>query len=219
MATIDFAIARANMVEGQVRTNDVTNLRLVSAMRATPREKFLPESLAAVAYMSEQIEALPGRYLLDPRTLSKLLQLADIRAGDTVLDVGGVTGYSAALLAQLASRVVVLEADEAASAASRRALSEVGVANAEIVTGPLPAGHKAGGPYDVVLLNGSVPVRPDSLLDQLKVGGRLVGVVTDTRIGKAHIFIKSAAGLSNRVAFDATVAALPGFELAPAFQF
>ena len=219
MATTDFAIARANMVDGQVRTNDVTNQRLVAAMRTTARETFLPPELAPVAYMSETIEAAPGRYLLDPRTLSKLLQLADLKPGDSVLDVGGVTGYSAAIMAQIAARVTALEIDEAAVEQARGALAAAGIANVEIVAGPLATGHKAGAPYDVIVLNGAVPARPDALIEQLKIGGRLVGIVTDTGVGKAHIFVKTAAGLSSRVAFDATVARLPGFEIAPVFQF
>lgn len=213
MTNPDYAAARNAMVDSQVRTDDVTDPLLTAAMRAVPRERFVPESLAGVAYMGEAVEAAPGRFLLDPRSFAKLAHLAGVKAGDKLLDVGGVTGYSAAVFAALGAEVTALEADAALTA---KTAEKTGGAVAA-VTGPMPDGWAKSGPYDVIFLNGAITGRPDKLLDQLKPGGRLVGIVTDRGVGKAHIFLKSAGGHSSRVAFDATVALLPGFESVPSF--
>lgn len=219
MTTTGFAAARANMVDCQVRTSDVTEPALIAAMRAVPRERFVPEKLASLAYMGEAIEVAPGRFLLDPRSFAKLAQLADVTPSDSVLDVGGATGYSAAVLARLAGSVVALECDPALAAKAAALLAELGAANAKAVTGPLKEGYAASAPYDVIFLNGAVPARPDNLLAQLKPGGRLVGIVTDKSVGKAHIFVKASTGSSSREAFDSSAAALPGFAAAPSFVF
>lgn len=213
MTSPDTTAARDAMVDSQVRTDDVTDPAITGAMRRVAREAFVPEGLARVAYMGESLEVAPGRFLLDPRSFAKLTQLSGLKAGENVLDVGGATGYSAAVFAEMGAKVTVLESD-AGLAAKAGAVS-----GATVVTGPLAAGWPKGAPYDVIFLNGAVPARPDALLAQLGPGGRLVGIVTDRGVGKAHIFLKSAGGHSSRVAFDATVAPLPGFESIPSFVF
>ncbi|MFO1236531.1 MAG: protein-L-isoaspartate O-methyltransferase [Alphaproteobacteria bacterium] len=219
MTQSGFEAARANMVDGQVRIADVTDPALIAAMREVPRERFVPDGKASLAYMGEAIEVAPGRELLDPRVFAKLAQLAAIRPSDKVLVVGGATGYAAAVLARLAASVVLLESDAALSASAAATLAALGAANVTVATGPLAAGHAAGAPYDAIFLDGAVPARPDGLLAQLKPGGRLVGIVTDSGIGKAHIFQKAPAGVSGRIAFDASAAPLPGFAAVPSFVF
>lgn len=213
-----YAAARANMVDCQIRTADVTDPELIAAIRSVPRERFVPAGRESLAYMGDAIDA-GGRMLLDPRSFAKLAQLADLKPSDTVLDVGGGTGYSAAVLAHLAAAVTALEADPALTQKAAEILSGIGAANVKAVTGPLADGHAANAPYDVIFLNGSVPGRPDKLLAQLKPGGRLVGIVTDSGIGKAHIFVKASSGTSSRIAFDSSAAPLPGFAVAPSFVF
>ncbi len=213
MTSLDTTAARNAMVDSQVRTDDVTDPALTGAMRRVPRESFVPPALASVAYMGEPLEIAPGRFLLDPRCFAKLTHLSGLKAGERVLDVGSATGYSAAVFAELGAEVTALESD-AAFSARLQALSGV-----TAVSGPLAQGWAKGAPYDVIFLNGAVPARPDALLEQLKPGGRLVGIVTDRGVGKAHIFLKSAGGHSSRIAFDATVAHLPGFESLPSFVF
>lgn len=219
MTLSGFEAARANMVDGQVRTADVTEPALIAAMRTIPRERFVPAELESLAYMGEAVEVAPGRFLLDPRVFAKLAQLAGLGPADTVLVVGGATGYSAAVLARLAARVVLLESDAGLAARAGEALAATGAANVSVATGPLAAGHPGGAPYDAIFLEGAVPARPDALLAQLKPGGRLVGIVTDSGLGKAHIFQKASAGMSGRIAFDASAAPLPGFAAAPSFVF
>jgi len=219
MTLSGFEAARANMVDGQVRTADVTEPALIAAMRAIPRERFVPAGLESLAYMGDALEVAPCRFLLDPRVFAKLAQLADLGPGDTVLVVGGATGYSAAVLARLAASVVLLESDAGLAARAGEALAALGIANVSVATGPLAAGHPAGTPYDAIFLEGAVPARPDALVAQLKPAGRLVGIVTDSGLGKAHIFQKASAGMSSRIAFDASAAPLPGFAAAPSFVF
>jgi protein-L-isoaspartate(D-aspartate) O-methyltransferase len=215
---VDYALARDNMVDGQIRTADVTDSALIAALRTVPREGFVPAELRSLAYMGDALQAAPGRCLLDPRVFAKLAVAADIGPGDKLLDVGGGTGYSAAVLSRIAGSVVALEEPMIAPLAHEY-LADAGVRGVEIVAGPLAPGWPKGAPYDVIFLNGSVAVSPDALLAQLALGGRLVGVVTDSGIGKAHIFVKTSAGVSSRVAFDASVDPLPGFAGTPQFAF
>lgn len=216
---VDYSKARANMVDSQIRIDDVTVPSLISALRQVPRERFVRPDQAAIAYIGDPIEVAKGRWLLDPRTFAKLAQLAAIQPTDRVLVVGGATGYSAAVLAQLAAEVVVLDSDEALAAQSDENVKALGLTNVKVARGELSAGYADGAPYDVIFLDGAVQTRPDKLLAQLRQDGRLVGIITDKSIGKAHIFTNSSAGLSSRIAFDASVATLPGFAAAPTFQF
>jgi protein-L-isoaspartate(D-aspartate) O-methyltransferase len=137
----DFAELRTRMVDGQLRTTDVTDPGILDAMRTLPREIFVDEKRRPLAYLDEDIEVAPGRYLMEPSPFAKLLQLAEITPSDRVLDVGTGTGYSAAVLSRLAASVVALESDAALAARAREALAAIGSANVEVVVGALPAGH------------------------------------------------------------------------------
>src|SRR5262249_19170308 len=155
----DFVQQRINMVESQVRPSDITDRRIIRAMLELPREDFVPEAMRAMAYMDDVVQVAPNqdgagaRYLLPPRTLAKLIQLAEIAPSARVLDVGPATGYSAALLAKLAAQVVALEVDEALCAKMRATLPGLGLDNVAVVQGPLPAGAKAEGPFDAIRLH------------------------------------------------------------------
>ncbi len=222
---IDFVELRRGMVDGQVRTNDVTDLRIVAAMLEIPRERFVPEPLRALAYIDDDLvirpatAAAPARYLIEPMVLAKLLQLADIAPDALVLDIGVGTGYSAAVLARLCEQVVALEDDAELAAAANAALSDLAITNVAVLTGPLTAGWPGEAPYDVILLNGSVDVVPPALLAQLKEGGRLVSVVGRGGAGRAAVFTKVGSGASERVVFNAAIPPLPGFEATPRFTF
>jgi protein-L-isoaspartate(D-aspartate) O-methyltransferase len=215
----DAANARRLMVEGQVRTADVTDTRVLDAMLALPRERFLPPSLEPLAYVDGDIPVARGRSLLKPMVLAKLVQAARIEATARVLDVGCATGYSSALLARLAGSVVALEEDPNLARQAREALVAVGATGVEVVTGPLNAGWAAGGPYDVILLNGATEIAPESLGPQLKPAGRLLAVYGRTRASKATIYHLIEAQLVGRPAFEAAARLLPGFSAPPEFVF
>jgi protein-L-isoaspartate(D-aspartate) O-methyltransferase len=185
----DFDGRRLSMVESQLRPNDVTDTRLLAAMRTLPRERFVPEKLRLLAYMDESMEIFPAidgappRFLLAPMVLARLIQLAAVEPDDVVLDVGCATGYSTAVLAELGRFVTGLEPEPELAEAAREALRDLGIENADIVEGPLAEGHKAGAPYDVILLNGSVPEVPEALIAQLKERGRLAAVLSGANAG------------------------------------
>ncbi len=216
----DFAQARSNMIDSQLRTNKVTDTGVLEAFAAVPRERFLPEARAGVAYIDEDLEVAPGRYLMEPMVLARLLQAARIEATDMVLDVGCTTGYSSAVLARLADTVVALENDPALCERANQTLQDLDIDNAVVVTGDLTAGYEKQAPYDVILLGGAVAELPEAILSQLAEGGRLVTVIaTQAHLGQAVLVRRNAGQASRRVLFDAAVRKLPGFAAAPGFVF
>lgn len=219
---IDFAAARRTMVDGQVRPADVTDLRLLAALLEVPRERFVAENRAALAYLDLDVPVGGGegaRRLMKPMVLAKLLQMAEVGATDRVLDVGCATGYSSALLARLGGEVVALEEDTALARQAREVLGALGAANANVVSGPLAAGWPALGPYDAIVLEGASEVVPEALLRQLKEGGRLVCVLGRGPACKAMLYRMFQGEFSGRAVFDAAAPALPGFAKPPAFVF
>lgn len=216
----DFAAARFFMVEGQIRPNKVTDHRLVDALSETPREAFVPESARGVAYVDDDLPIGHGRYLLEPMVFARMLQYVGVQESDRVLDVGGAGGYSTAILAKLAASVVGLDSDAALTVAAAAALSAQGVTNATTVTGPMAAGHADGGPYDVIVIEGTIPEVPAALADQLAEDGRLVAIVQDARgVGEVRLFQRVGGVLSSRILFEAQPHALPGFEKKASFVF
>jgi len=140
--TTNYSTARLNMVESQVRPNRVTDQRIIDAMADIPREVFVPKRLQAVAYIDEDIEIAPGRFIMEPMVLARMLQTADIGSDDVVLEIGCGTGYGTAVLSRLAGTVVSLESDEALAAEATATLSTVGADNAIVVTGSLAEGDR-----------------------------------------------------------------------------
>ncbi len=226
---IDFERQRLNMVETQIRPNEVTEPRLLAALRALPRERFVPPELRTLAYMDEALEVFPAvdgapaRFLLAPMVLARLVQLAAVGPRDTVLDIGCATGYSTAVLAALGRSVTGLEPEPELAHAARGALLGLGIGNADIAEGPLGSGYPEGGPYDVILLNGSVPALSEVLISQLKEGGRLAAVLSSGAgigtQGKAYLFVKVGGEVSGLPHFDAGAHPLPGFVPEPSFSF
>jgi protein-L-isoaspartate(D-aspartate) O-methyltransferase len=213
----DFAAARRHMVDGQIRTTDVTDLRVISAMLEVPRERFMPPASPALAYLDLDVPVGGSRRLLRPMVLAKLIQAAELEATDRVLDVGCATGYTAAVLARIVSRVVALEQDAGLAKAASDSLS--GQSNVDVVAGALAAGWAQGAPYDVVVIEGATEIMPQALCHQLKNGGRLVCVLGSGPGSKAILYTRSDGEATGRPIFDASATLLPGFAKTPAFAF
>ena len=213
----EFATRRVMMVDTQVRPSDVTKFPIIDAMLSVPRETFVPDDKREVAYVGENLALAPGRVVLEARTLAKLLDALDVQPGDLVLDLGCGLGYSTAVIARLAETVVAVEEDEALAADAQRILSEEGVDNAVVVTGKLTDGAAKCAPYDVITVEGGVEVMPDSVLAQLKDGGRIGAVFMDGAVGTAKVGYKTGARMTWRPVFNAAAPVLPGFRKAQGF--
>lgn len=217
----DFQNLRTKMVDNQIRTTDVTDLALLDAFLTVPREAFVPDNRKELAYIDEDIQLKEdaSRYLMEPSPLAKLIQLAEIKPGDLVLDVGAGSGYAAAILSQLAGSVVALESDSDLSAQANSVLSSLDYNNVVIVTGELGLGHGDQAPYDVILIEGAVDFVPQALKDQLKNGGRLVTVEGRGNLGVARVYTKENDVVSCWDAFNLSVKPLREFARKAEFTF
>jgi protein-L-isoaspartate(D-aspartate) O-methyltransferase len=213
--------ARQKMVDGQVRPSDVTDLRIIDAMLAVPREAFVPENKRALAYLDLDLDVSEGssakRFLIKPVVLAKMLQAAEIKQTDRVLVVGCATGYAAAVVAQFVGQVTATESDSTLAAKAAAVLAQIGCGNVAVRTAA--DGDPANAPYDVILLNGATETVPERLFGQLQDGGRLVGVFATSQPPLATLVTRSHGDFGYRALFDAYAPVLPGMERVPAFVF
>lgn len=215
----DFTALRTAMVDCQVRPSDVTRYGLIDAMLSVPRERFVPKARRELAYAESDLEIGDGRALLAPRTLAKMIEVADVGAEDLVLDLAPGTGYSTAVLSRLAAAVVAIEADAAMAEHAAQVLTELEADNAVVTAGVPAEGDVDHGPYDVIFINGAVETIPDALLAQLKDNGRLVAVFRDGAIGQCRVLVRAGEAIAARYEFDATAPLIGGFEAAREFAF
>jgi protein-L-isoaspartate(D-aspartate) O-methyltransferase len=217
---VDYSAARLNMVEGQLRTNEVTDPALLAAFLAVPRERFVPEALRGAAYVDDDLPLGGGRWIMEPLVLARLIQMSAVGPRDRALFVGADTGYGAAVLAKVAGSVVALESDPRLAATARGLLSELGYRNVSVIEGPLESGHAGGAPYDAILFGGAIAEVPQALQDQLAEGGRIAAVVkSGAGVGQATAMTRIGRTLSRRAVFDSATPMLPSFVPQPSFVF
>lgn len=209
------------MVECQIRPNRVTSEALIAALRAVPRETFLPRHLQSIAYVDDDIALGGGRFMMDPAVLARLMQEAEITENDVVLDIGCANGYSAAVLGHVAGTVVALESDKTMAEEADKLLREMAVCNVAVIhQEQLTEGYAKQGPYNVIVLAGAVSSIPENITQQLAEGGRLVTVVTGRGVvGEAVIVTRTGEHFSTRKLFDAATPVLSGFEQPKSFVF
>lgn len=216
----DFAVARRNMIESQIRTNKVTNGALLAALASLPREQFVPVERRSVAYIDDDLRIAGNRYVMEPMVLARLLQAAEPSKTDVALDVGCGTGYATAVLAHVAATVIGLESDPVLARQATETLARLAVDNAIVVEGKLARGYPKHGPFDVILVNGAVTEFPAELVDQLAEGGRLVGIRRPgTGPGAAMLLLKRHGAAAARTLFEAATRYLPEFAPKPRFVF
>lgn len=217
---MDYKAARRHMVDNQVRTNDVSDLRILAVLETLPREAFLPAELKAQAYVEREVAYAPGRRMLTPRDFSKLVAAADPKPGEIVLDVAPGAGYSTAVLAGLAEMVVAVEPDEKLTTRAQETLQSLGIDNAAVIVANPATGAPKQGPFDVIFLGAPIELEPTALLAQLKDGGRLATILRRDGVSRGTIYTKTGSAISARTVFDAAATTvLPGFERAKTFVF
>lgn len=217
----DFAAARRNMVDCQLRTNEVVDPRVIAAMEALPREMFVPKARQGIAYVDENLSIGSGRWLMEPLVAARLVQALEVTPADTALMIGCGTGYDAALLGRLAGSVVAVESDAELAEHATTTLSRLACDNVAVVTGPLEEGYAVQAPYDLILIGGAVAEVPAAIAAQLAPRGRLAAVVRadEAAQGRATLFSKAGSVVSGRPIFDCGTPFLVGFEPRAAFVF
>jgi len=216
----DFKALRQTMVDTQLRTNKVTDANVLAAMGEIPREMFVPEDRASLAYIDEDIHIGKSRCMAEPMILARMIQAAEIGPEDVVLDVACGSGYSSAILGRIARAVVAVESDTELAGAACARLTKLGMDNVVVEMGPINAGWSDQAPYDVIMVNGSCGEMSEAILSQLAEGGRLCAILRGPGgTGMAKLFVKSGGVVSNRGLFDANVPILPEFDLEEGFSF
>ena len=213
----DYATRRTMMVDTQIRPSDVTKFPIISAMLSVPRENFVPRNKREAAYMGDNIDLGGNRTILDPRTFAKMLDALDIQPTDFVLDIGMGLGYSAAVLSQLGEAVVAVENDQTRFDEASEALGDFGADNVIPHLGDLAEGAAEHGPYDVILIQGAVEHVPDTVLAQLKDGGKIACLFAEGALGTVKIGYKLDERMDWRASFNAGAPTLDGFQRHRAF--
>ncbi len=205
------------MVDTQVRPSDVTKFPIIDAMLEIPREEFVPHRMREAAYVGNNLDLGDGRTMLEPRTLGKMLDALAIEPSDVILDIGCGLGYSTAILAHMADFVVAVEDDAQRVEDAQSNLSGASIDNAAVFEAPLIEGVAKSGPYDAILIQGAVEIVPETILDQLKDGGRIAAIFAEGALGTVKIGHKRAGRVDWRFAFNAGAPLLAGFSKASEF--
>lgn len=179
--------ANLTMVKSQLLPSGIRNKAIIDAFFQVPRHYFLPESKAALAYTDKNLCIGHNRYMLAPALFGTMLQIADIKKTETVLNIACGTGYSTTILAHLAAKVIALESNKKMASHAHAMVRELAIENAIIIDGVLMEGHKEAAPYDVIVINGSLSAFPDTFIEQLAEEGRIIGMIEDRNNRNSHM--------------------------------
>jgi protein-L-isoaspartate(D-aspartate) O-methyltransferase len=217
---MNIELARFNMIEQQIRPWEVLNLGVLELLAIIKREDFVPPEHRGMAFVDTEIPLPGGECMLAPKVEARLLQELAVHKHERVLEIGAGSGYMAALLAHKAQHVTTLEINPELARFAAANLKRAGVMNATVVAADASQALPADGPFDVILLSGSVAEVPEALLAQLKPGGRLAAIVGFDPVMRA-VLIKRGAdhGLTRAVLFDTVAPRLHGFKEPTRFHF
>jgi protein-L-isoaspartate(D-aspartate) O-methyltransferase len=217
---MNIELARFNMIEQQIRPWDVLNLGVLELLAVVKREDFVPPEHRGMAFVDTEVPLPGGQCMLAPKVEARLLQELAVHKHERVLEIGAGSGYMAALLAHKAQQVTTLEIDAGLAAFAAANLKRAGVTNVTVAHADASKTLPADGPFDVIVLSGSVAEVPEALLAQLKVGGRLTAIVGEEPVMRAVLIKRSAdQGLARSVLFDTVAQRLQGFAEPSRFHF
>jgi len=216
MTEHNFEQMRRAMVASSLRTTGVSDPRVLAAIGAVPRERFVPADYVPIAYADTLVPLGGGRELNSPLALGRMLTEGRPEPHEKALVIGAATGYAAAVVERLAGYVVAVEEDPRLAAAARENLAGTSV---ELVEGPLAQGHAAGAPYDFILIDGAVEFVPDALISQLVDGGRMAAAILDNGVTRISLGRRAGEGFGIVPITDSASAILPGFVRPRAFTF
>ena len=212
--------ARFNMIEQQIRPWDVLDQGVLSLLAVVKREDFVPSAYKALAFVDTEVPLPNGQCMLAPKVEARLLQELDVRKHERVLEVGAGSGYMAALLGHKAQQAITMEIDAQLAEMARANLRRAGVMNVGVRQADGSRGLAEEGPFDAILLSGSVAEVPAQLLAQLKVGGRLAAIVGQQPIMRAMLFTRNVEhDFSSVELFDTVAPRLVGFDEPSRFKF
>ncbi len=210
------------MVDSQIHPMGVTSDAILNAFLEVPREEFVPDTLKSVCYCDEDVKVASGRYLMEPSVFARLIEEGSVSIDDAVLTIGSGIGYNAAILSKLCSTVVALEEKEDLVEVAQSSWDKLGYSNIAAITGTLSDGALQYAPYDVIIFNGSIAKLPDTIIDQIKEGGRILAIIRTSTLDLADaiVFRKNKDGsLSKRILFEAGTPYLNGFSPEKEFIF
>ena len=216
MTVHNFEQMRRAMVANSLRTTGVNDPRVLAAIGAVPRERFVPHERLAIAYADTAVPLGNGRELNSPLSFSRMLAEVTPQEGERALLIGAATGYGAAVLERLVGSVVAVEEDPALIEAAREALAGTGV---RLVEGPLHRGYAEGAPYDLIVIDGAVEFVPDAIVEQLADGGRLATAILDRGVTRISIGRRAGDAFGIAPMTDSASVVLPGFVKPRAFSF
>lgn len=217
-----YEAARQAMIDSQIHPMGVVSEAILDAFSTTPRELYVPEGMRGICYCDEDIEIARDRYLMEPSVFARLVQAANPKQDEVVLTIGSGVGYGAAILAKLSSTVIAVEHSAAFLEGAQDAWDETTNCNIVGLEGQLEKGMPKHAPYDLIFINGAVCEVPQSLKDQLGVGGRLIALIRrrEDKLAKATLITRSAEDIwGEKVLFEAGTPYLVGFEPKQEFTF
>ncbi|MEO1066994.1 MAG: protein-L-isoaspartate O-methyltransferase [Pseudomonadota bacterium] len=221
----NFTEARIQMVDCQIRPNDVTDYNLIEAFNTIPRELFVPLGKRPIAYTDADISIYSGdtpddeRFLTQVMPFAKMLQAVGLKENDVVLCIGAGSGYGAAVISKLVASVVAIESDDSLVTEANGTLGELEIDNVAIISGDLTAGCPSEAPFDAIVIEGAVEEVPERIVSQLRNHGRLVAVVGRGLAAEIQVFSKTDDDISVTRFGNVSIPALPGFQRAETFVF